>query len=79
MTQLGDAVGRAILNALPDNTLQIRDVSYDFEVQGKDLKELGQEASRVAMDFYGELNFEISLSVWQAGNGFRAQVRTVIK
>lgn len=79
MTQLGDAVGRAILNALPDNTIQIRDVSYDFDVYGKDLKELGQEASRVAMDFYGELNFEIAMNVYPEGKGFRAQVRTVIK
>lgn len=75
MSAFGDPVGRALLE---HNTPRIQDVSYDYEVWGKTLQELGNEAWREAVDFYGEREFRISLDVHREGTTFRARVRTAI-
>ena len=77
MSGFGDPIGNALLER---SVLRIGDVSFDFEIYGKSLQELGEKASAKAKEFYSGHEFVITMSVSEAGGGsYQAMVRTEIR
>ena len=54
-----DAVGRALLEQDDPSVFRIKDVDFNFVVEGSSLQELGARAHATAKAFYGEIPFVI--------------------
>lgn len=71
-----DPVGRALMEG---NVFRINHVSFDYEVYGKTLEDLGNQAHAKAREFYGAYPFHLSMSVVQVSETYIATVRSEIE